>query len=144
MILLLNARLRWARLCLRDDAIEADGKETVGAVKKAAQLARPLTCPAGLWLSPEQQPPKSQHGSDSAEPEEEHPLDQLGLELRESLFELGIEQCEIPVVLLAELGLECRVHVVKQPHQLVDNFVSEPVVEFAGQLRGHRHVPTET
>jgi len=65
-----------------------------------------LPAPWRSDLSPEEHPPKSQHRSHGAEPEEEHLLDQLGPQLREAPFKLGVEQREVPVVLLARLRLE--------------------------------------
>src|SRR5207249_4970940 len=63
----------------------------------------------------------------------------LSAELSRPLLELRVEPGEIELVEISELLLVRGIHRVEPVHELINDRVSEPVVEFSRQLRRDRH-----
>src|SRR5207302_9372485 len=90
------------------------------------------------WVSlsaPQQQAQDAGSGADGGEggrgPEEEHPLEQLALQLGELRVELRVEPGKVELVLFPQFGPICGVHVVEPLHELVGDLVAEGIVELA-------------
>jgi len=57
------------------------------------------------------------------DPEAEQPFREPSLELRHSLFELGIEPSEVELIQLSKIRPIRRIHQVEPPHELVGDIV---------------------
>src|SRR6185295_2399804 len=96
------------------------------------------------------QPNYSEHETDRRDglpdPEQEHPLDDPGLERGHAgfqttleRFELGVESPEIQLVELTQLGSVRGVHPIEPVDQLVGDVIAKLLVEPLGQSCRHRH-----